>query len=402
MQNPFSKYFSLPRDVKLIIYSSFFAGIAYSPLFMILPSFLPLEGLPVPAVGMLFTIMGVSGTIFSIFIGGLANRFGKRNLAVLSGFIGSFIILVFGFTTDILILYLASIIAGFVDAASWATIGVLLADKSSDTERTNAFSYSFFLSNLAMFFGGIFPVILLYISDLTGYSFIGLHRYLFLTLSLVSLLDPFFLLQVSEDKSEAKIFTLLPKKSMNIFIKYIIASGILAFGAGLIIPLFPTWILLKFNLNDAYSGPLLSITNLFIAISSLATPILSDRIGAVKTIVFTQLSSTIFLFIIPFLPSFFIVSVFYVIRSFLMNMSNPAENSLILGLVRPEERATVSSLGSIFWRLPNSISTFIGAWLMYNYSLSMPFILCTVLYIISVSFFFYSFRNYENLSKKVK
>ncbi len=400
MQNHFSKYFSLPRDVKLIIYSSFFAGLAYSPLFMILPSFLPLEGVPVSVVGMLFTIMGVSGTIFSLFIGGIANRYGKKKIAIISGFIGSLIILAFGLTTDVLILYLASIVAGFIDAASMATIGVLLADKTSEIERTNAFSFSFFLSNLAMFFGGFFPLILLYISNSTGYSFIGLHRYLFLILSIVSLLDPILLFKISEDKNETKIFNFLPRKSMKIFTKYVIASGILAFGAGLIIPIFPTWIFLKFNLNDAYSAPLLSITGLFIALSSLATPFLSERIGAVKTIVFTQLSSTIFLFIIPFIPSFFMVSIIYIIRSFLMNMSNPAENALILGIVHPEERATVSSIGSIFWRLPNSISTFIGAWIMHNFSLSMPFILCTIFYIISISFFFYSFRNYEIYTKK--
>jgi len=129
--------------------------------------------------------------------------------------------------------------------------------------------------------------------------------------------------------------------------------------------------------------------------ANLAAPRLARRFGTVKTIVFTQGSSTAFLFSLPFSPSFGAASSIYVVRSALMMMSNPVEQSLLMGLVPPEERSQASAVTASLWRLPNSLSTSVGAYFMGlggALYLALPFFLCTALYLTSISYFWSVFK----------
>jgi len=108
--------------------------------------------------------------------------------------------------------------------------------------------------------------------------------------------------------------------------------------------------------------------------------------------VLTQGLSTIFMFIIPFSSTFFMASSIYIVRSFLMNMSNPLDQSLIMGLVAEEERGVASGMSSALWRLPNSLSTVIGAALIGAGMLAEPFYWATLFYIIAIALFWYYFR----------
>jgi predicted MFS family arabinose efflux permease len=108
--------------------------------------------------------------------------------------------------------------------------------------------------------------------------------------------------------------------------------------------------------------------------------------------VITQTSSTIFMFSIPLSPNYVVASVLYIIRTFLMNMANLLQQSLIMGLVAEEERGAASGISSSLWRLPNSISATFGAILMGEGYLNEPFYFATILYIVSISLFWVLFR----------
>jgi hypothetical protein len=78
-----------------------------------------------------------------------------------------------------------------------------------------------------------------------------------------------------------------------------------------------------------------------------------------------------------------------------MMMSNPTEQSLLMGLVSDDRRSMASSISAALWRLPNSFSTGIGAYIMglggFLY-LGLPFWICTIFYLTSISLFWYFFR----------
>jgi len=79
-------------------------------------------------------------------------------------------------------------------------------------------------------------------------------------------------------------------------------------------------------------------------------------------------------------------------RAFLMNMASPLSQSMIMGLVDEDERGAASGVNAALWRLPNALSTFIGAYLMGIGLLAFPFFLASLLYAVSIALFWLFFR----------
>jgi predicted MFS family arabinose efflux permease len=59
-----------------------------------------------------------------------------------------------------------------------------------------------------------------------------------------------------------------------------------------------------------------------------------------------------------------------------------------------------SGVNAALWRLPNALSTFIGAFLMSMGLLSLPFFLASVLYSISIALFWFYFRKIKMPEEK--
>jgi len=121
-------------------------------------------------------------------------------------------------------------------------------------------------------------------------------------------------------------------------------------------------------------------------------PRIAKRIGLVRAITVTQGFSTVFMFAIPLSPSFAFAGFTYTLRSFLMNMATPPEQSMIMGIVFEDERSAASGISSALWSLPNALSSFVGAYLMALGLLAAPFFIAGIFYIVSIMLFWYFFR----------
>ena len=75
-----------------------------------------------------------------------------------------------------------------------------------------------------------------------------------------------------------------------------------------------------------------------------------------------------------------------------MNMASPLSQSMIMGLVAEDERGSASGISGALWRLPNALSTIIGAWLMGIGLLAEPFLIAGLFYIVSIILFWIYFR----------
>jgi predicted MFS family arabinose efflux permease len=98
----------------------------------------------------------------------------------------------------------------------------------------------------------------------------------------------------------------------------------------------------------------------------------------------------------PFSPTAPIAAVLCVVRSMLMNMSSSHADSLPMNLVVRDERATASALNAVVWRTPNATSKVVGAAALIGGDFSLPFHLCTVLYVASITVFHSLFRKVEH------
>lgn len=386
----------MPKEAKYLIYSGILPSLAYGMFYTDLSYFLTkVQGVDIGLAGIVITVMGVSTFVASIPLGIAADIYGRKKLYIVGNVTASAIIAIFALTTNPVILLVAAAFEGIAEGAFSASGNALLAEKAGDERRTSAFSLYGFASGIA--FGlGSFMISIIVIFEIFGFTAKESHVLLYVILAALSLASTFIILKVSESKglkkATAGVTGLLPKKSKNVVIKYVFSSAIIAFGAGMVVPLMSLWLGLRYGISDAISGPILGTSNIVIGVATLAAPPLAKRIGLVRAIVVTQGISTVFMFATPLSPDYISASFVYTWRAFLMNMASPLQQSMIMGLVAEDERGTASGISAALWRLPNALSTSIGAWLMGIGLLAAPFFLASLFYIVSIALFWYYFR----------
>jgi len=391
----FGDYRSIGNEGLLIIASTIMPSIATGMFFTDLAYFLTnVQGFSDLFMGSIIMVMGISMVALSLPLGMVSDYFGRKGMLMLSNAIASISIMLFAIIVDQSALIGAAILMG-VSEAGWSASGsAFLADKVSDSSRTPAFSLMSFVGGLA--FGiGSFTIPAVIVFEGLGYSNKDAHIILYIAIGMLSLISTLILLKVKEERTKKKrsVKELLPRRSKGVLIKYVSAGFLIAFGAGMVVPLMTRWFNLAYGITDAISGPIIGISDLLIGLACLTAPALARRMGLIKAIVVTQGISTLFMFLTPLSSTYIIASVVYTIRAFLMNMANPLQQSMIMGLVEKEERGAASGISSALWRLPNAFSTSIGAWLMGLGLLAMPFFLATVLYVVSILIFWAFFRN---------
>ncbi len=392
----FNDYKGMPKEAKYLIYSGILPSLALGMFYTDLSYFLTkVQGVDIGLVGIVITVMGVSTFVASVPLGIAADMYGRKKLYIVGNVTASAIIAIFALTTNPVILLVAAAFEGISEGAFSASGSALLAEKAGDERRTSAFSLFGFASGIA--FGlGSFMISIIVIFQIFGFTAKESHVLLYVILAALSLASTLIILKVSESKglkkSTAGVTGLLPKKSKNVVIKYVFSSAIIAFGAGMVVPLMSLWLGLRYGITDAISGPILGTSNIVIGVATLAAPPLAKRIGLVRAIVVTQGISTVFMFATPLSPDYISASFVYTVRAFLMNMASPLQQSMIMGLVAEDERGTASGISAALWRLPNALSTSIGAWLMGMGLLAAPFFLASLFYIVSIALFWYYFR----------
>ena len=354
--------------------------------------FLPLEGVSIANLGLLLTTSGLTTVVFSIPFAVLSDRYGRKNIMASGAALATVISIIPGITTNFLILEASAVIGGIGEAMYLATWNAYLADSTTEETRPATFSLSFMTFTIASGIGsaipGLFPLLPLSLSFA--------HKILFVALGFLTLLTPFSVLRWAVSmKPKRSREGILPRKSLGIIAKFSAANLMIGLGAGLIIPLIPTWFYLRFNATDVFSGPLMAVSYIVMGVAAAFSPRISNRFGLVKGIVLTQMLSTAFLIAMPFSPTAEVAAPLYVVRATLMNMSSPLSDSFIMNLIAEDERATASSFNVVIWRLPNAASTVVGGSLLNGGNLSLPFYLCAGLYLFSNALFYALFRDAE-------
>jgi MFS family permease len=391
-----SSYRGLPKEAKYLIYSAALPFVAYGMFYTDLSYFLTsVQGLSLPLMGLIVTVMGVSTFLASIPLGVAADKYGRKKMHIVGNVLASAIIAVFALTTNVVVLLVAAVVEGIGEAAFAASANALLAEKAQEKRRTTAYSLFGFVQSVAFGVGSLMiPVVMIFMGF--GLTNSEGHVLLFVFLAILSLSSTLFMFKISEPRRVKRhgvsLRKLLPHKSRKPLVRYVLSSGLIAFGTGMVVPLMAAWLGLQYGITDAISGPILGLASLATGLTTLAGPALAKRIGLAKAITVTQGFSAVFMFAIPLSPGYVSAGFTYAFRSLLMNMATPLEQSMIMGIVVEDERGAASGVSSALWSLPNALSSFVGAYLMGLGLLGVPFFLSGVFYIASIMLFWYFFR----------
>ena len=382
----------ISKDVKILILSNAIGSLPWGYFMILQAIYLKIIGIEPTLIGVLMTLSGLTSALLAIPFGILSDKYRRKPFLVTSGFLSTFSLLIYMLTTKYIHLAVASIIGGLAGAMFSSPWQAFLADKTTSENREKAFSYSAFASSTAGTIGALLSGIPEYLQIKLSINEITSYKPMFLLASILMTISTFLLVPIGEVKRVKATREIFPRKSIKTIAKFCLTNALIGSGAGFIIPLFSLWFYLKFGLGGMVLGPLYAVSSAVMAIAFLAAPKLAKITGTVNSIISTQAAATLFLVVIPLMSDFRIVSVLYVVRNFLMNMSSPIQSAFMMSLVEPEERASASSMTGTAWSMANSVTPSIGGYMMEHISLSLPFHICALHYATSITLFYMFFH----------
>lgn len=382
----------IPPRVRLLVYSLAVNNLAVGYFLVYLTGYLPAIGFGAQSVGLIIAVEGSMVILAGIPLGVISDRKGRKWILILASAGVGPAILVFYFTSNIGYYVISAVLLGLAESGTLASWNAILADQTDEASRTSTFSLSFLVSTVLQACGFALPFAFPFLQTATGVSSASLHLWTLAALGVGNLATPAVLWMLLRNHIEVVRPRGPLKRNWGIIWKFTAINALLGFGAGLIIPLIPTWAHLKFGIPDSASGPLLALSNVTIGFAALASPRIGGKLGSVRAIVATTGSSTLFMFSMAFIPTFVPAAGVYVVRSMLMNMSGPLLDSFIMSQVSAEERGFTSAVNSVIWRLPNSASTYIGGALLQGGYYDLPWLLASGLYVAGIASFYFVFR----------
>jgi MFS family permease len=307
-------------------------------------------------------------------------------------------------------LFLASFALGMMSSVARVAAAPFLMRNSTPKERTYLFSLHFGIYLVAAIVGslggGYLPNLF---SRYVGSGAIAFRYSLYLSVFLSMLaLIPFMMIKPEKKDDEPSI----DKKSWG---KKVIAQRgallfrlcfpffILGMGAGLIIPFLNLYFRERFLLPAGIIGIFFALLQFFMLAGILIGPLLSKKLGMIKTIVSTQLSSLPFMLVLAFTYNLPLAVFSFLFRGALMNMSQPISTNFAMEKVKEKEHALANALLMLSWTASWAVSANLGGRLIKAYSFTPPLLITVGLYIISsvLYYLFFSSKEDKKIGKAV-
>jgi MFS family permease len=394
---------SIPTKVRLLIFTQILNTFAFGYFLIYLTAYLvEIKVVDAYGVGLILGLQTIVVILAGIPLGILSDRTGRKKFLIFGNSLLPPTIIIFALTHDFAWYLFASVLGGFAEASSLGSWNAIIADQTDLRNRDSAFSLSFIVSNVFLSAGFALPLALPALQSALGMGPEALHSEALLVLGLANISVPFFIWALLRDYKEQPP---LKKEGdgtgeLRLLLKFSGLNGIIGLGAGLIIPILGTWFLYKFAVPDTYSGPFLALSSLTIAFAAVASPRLSKRYGLFNSILLTAGSSTFFMFSLAFIGNVYLAGSVYLVRASLMNMAAPLIDSYLMGVVTPGRRGLGSALAAIVWRLPNSVTTVLGGYILYlgltsgnQFYYDVPWLGASALYVVGISLLYLNFRN---------
>ena len=394
---------SMPTRVKLLILTQLLNTLGFGYFMIYLSGYLvDVKVLDATGVGIVFGIESLVMIAAGIPLGILSDKRERKWFLILGNLLLPPTMLIFALTYDFSLFLVAALLMGLAEAASLSSWNAIIADQTDTNNRDAAFSLSFIVGNVGVSAGLALPLAMPVLEAALGMSSAQVHSGALFVIGVASIFVPPVLWALlrsyrEKPKPEEKVED---RGDLKLLLKFSGMNGLIGLGAGLIIPLMATWLLYKFSVPDTFSGPYLALAGMTIAFAAVGSSRLSKRFGLFRAILMTAGSSTVFMFSMAFIPNLFLAGGVYIIRASLMNMASPLMDSYLMGIIQPSRRGLASAISAIVWRLPNSLSTILGGFILatgYNtgnhFLYDVPWLGAVAFYVAGIVLLYANFRN---------
>ena len=167
-------------------------------------------------------------------------------------------------------------------------------------------------------------------------------------------------------------------------IKRFIATGALnGLGQGLVTPFLPLIFEVLLKVPKEEIGNIFFLGSIAAAFVSLLTPLITSRLGFVRTVILTRSISTAALILLPFVNIFspilsydlMLALALYIIYIMFRVISLPTQSSLMMNLVSQDSRSMATGMNQAVRLFPSAIATISSGFIINYLALPIPFFL---------------------------
>jgi MFS family permease len=392
-----------PDAIRLNV-STVLASLPVGFLSVILPIYFNKLGLDSQIIGRLYMVSSVTSAVLLMVFGFMADRLGRKWFVLLGTALPATSYVILLTSQDPTLLYIAAALGGvglsngISGALASSSFNALLAEKVADSHRNAIFSLANAGWTMALTIGSLLSGVPEWLQRGFGMGVIDSYRPVFWFSLIAVILGSLVLIPIREEHkphpgSLAAPTIRFTRQSLKATVKLSIFMGAIGLGLGFGVQMLPLWFYLKFGASGDVLGPWYAAAELLSTLAMLIVPFMAHRLGAVKFVLLTQGSSAFAMVGMIFAPVTWVGASLMVLRSTLVNMSWPIQQSYTMGVVQPHERATISSATMAAWGLASAASPLIsGAW-FDQHLLELPLLAGAACYLASALFLFVFFRD---------
>ena len=329
------------RDYRLLLFVRLLRSFGFGFIPVLLGLRFEERHLGAGQLGAALAIAVLAAALSGLPLAALASKFGRRPVLTAIGLLMALTGADLALATQPALLVLAGV-TGML-GASGADLGPFLAieqaalvDSVPDQRRNRAFGRYSLTGGLALAAGGL-------VASLGSSP--GRVQILFLLFAALGVLTAAISPFLSPEATAASRGPIISRSSARPLAGLAALFGVDALGGGLVLQtVIAYWLHIRFGAGSALLGPSFALIALVQAGSFEVASRLADRIGLVRTMVFTHLPSNVLLMLVPFSPNLAVALALLTVRFSLAQMDVPARQAYIASIVPHGERAGALAL----------------------------------------------------------
>lgn len=379
----------LSRNAKLFLATVSISALGNGIFMLLLNLFVLARGNDKTFLGLLMSTTSLTALVLGLPMGIVVDRMGRKRAMVLGAALSVPGTLLLTLSPVDWHLLFAAALFGAGNALYMSAGPAFMAENSTDEERPTLFSLQSGLSLLMGFLGsavgGSIPALFGILLQVQPES-VTAYRATLLTAEGMMALTLVPLLMIREERAHPvegrrQPFSLRDFPFRRDVIALLVPELIIALGAGLLIPYLNVFFKERFRISDSLLGMTFAVSQLLMGGATLIAPILAERWGKIRTIVFTQLASLPFLMALGFVPVLPVAIGAFWLRATLMNMAGPLYTAFAMERVRENERGTVGAMIGVTYSVGQSLGPGISGVIQSQFGFSPLFVTTGVTYL---------------------
>ena len=377
------------RDLTLILTARALRAFGFGIAAVLVGLQLERRGLRPDAVGLTLTIGLLAAAVWGIVFAAAAALTGRRTAIFASGLLMALTGLDLALATPHWLLLLAGVTgmlgAASVDLGPFAALEqAVLADAVAPRRRNVAFARYSLAAGLSAAAGSLVAGL----ANSPG----GLTEG-FMVYSSIGLVCALTALGLSGAVETAQPTMTIRRANFNTVGRLTALFALDSLGGGFVVQaVIAYWLHIRFGAGAAILGPTFAGIALLQAVSYEVAGRLANRIGLVRTMVFTHLPSNVLLVLVPLMPSLPLAIATLLARFSISQMDVPARQAYVVSIVPPPERAGAAAVTGAVRGLAQAAGPGLAGAAIQTAALGVPFFVAGSLKIVYDLLLYIGFR----------